>query len=105
MIPGSNSTFYVYIDYFVRTADANLDGGYSEVEQKITNRVKINGSNLEPNKFYKIILHLGLTSVKFEAVVADWQTNASGTYAADGTYSPSGTANEEKIWLPSNVVE
>lgn len=103
LIPGSNSTFYVYIDYVVRTADANLDGGYSEVEQKITNRVEINGSNLESNKFYKIILHLGLTSVKFEAVVADWQTNASGTYAADGTYSPSGTANEEKIWLPSNV--
>ena len=94
---------YDYLDYFVRTADHNLATGFSEVEQVISNKVSL--ASLQPNKFYTIIVHLGMTSVKFEAVVADWQTNAGGTYNENGTYSPSGSAaNESHIWLPSNVV-
>ena len=105
-IPGQTQTIYVTVDYIVRTADANLSTGYSEVEQVITNKVTLPAASLGANKIYKIIMHLGLTSVKFEAVVADWQTNAGGSYDTDGHYSDDGSsANEDHVWLPSNVVE
>ncbi len=101
LIPGGNQTIYISINYVVRTADPKLATGFTEVEQTITNKVSLTG--LQPNKFYKIIMHLGLTSVKFEAKVADWATAAGGTYNTDGSYTTGGTANEESIWLPSNV--
>lgn len=104
-IPGKDQTIYVTVDYIVRTADANLSTGYTEVEQVITNKVTLPVASLAPNKVFNIIMHLGLTSVKFEAHVADWQTKASGSYDSNGTYTPSGDANEQKVWLPSNVVE
>ena len=102
VIPGTGSKMYVTVDYVVRTADPNLATGYTEVKQKITNEVSL--ASLQPNKYYTIIMHLGLTSVKFEAVVADWQTNEGGTYNENGEYTPDGNANEAKVWLPSNVV-
>ena len=101
-ISGQSSDLYVTIDYVVRTADNNLSTGFTEVEQVITNKVTL--SSLAPNKYYKIIMHLGLTSVKFEAKVADWQTASGGTYNENGTYTPGGDANESSVWLPSNVV-
>lgn len=101
-ISGQSSDLYVTIDYVVRTADKNLSAGFTEVEQVITNKVTL--SSLAPNKYYKIIMHLGLTSVKFEAKVADWQTASGGTYDENGTYTPGGDANESSVWLPSNVV-
>jgi len=104
VIPGGPSTLYVTVDYVVRTADPNLATGYTEVEQKITNEVSL--ASLESNKYYTIIMHLGLTSVKFEAVVADWETNDDGTFDENGHYTPGvgSTPNETKVWLPSNVV-
>ena len=106
LIPGGSQDIYITVDYLVRTADPNLEKGYSEVEQVISN--KINLSSLQSNKYYTIIIHLGMTSVKFEAVVADWQTTVNGTYTDDGTFTPGsgGDANpiESHIWLPSNVV-
>ncbi|MBR1485139.1 MAG: hypothetical protein IJ612_05545, partial [Prevotella sp.] len=105
LIPGSEpQTLYVTVDYFVRTADPQLARGYSEVEQIITNRVDV--SNLEANKYYTLLIHLGLTSVKFEAVVADWATNGGDTYDEDGNVLPGTPATEEDqpVWLPSNVV-
>lgn len=106
MIPNGTTpqSLYVTLEYYVRTADTNLAAGYSEVLQKITNKVDL--SSLNPNKYYTIIMHIGLTSVKFEAVVADWATSSDGTYDENGTYTPGGssTPTEEKVWLPSNVV-
>jgi len=106
MIPGGSTaqSLYVTLEYYVRTADKNLVAGYSEVLQKITNKVDL--SSLNPNKYYTIIMHIGLTSVKFEAVVADWATTSDGTYDENGTYTPGSgsTDTEEKVWLPSNVV-
>ena len=102
VIPGGSQTLWVRIKYYVRTLDANLSKKYTEVAQTITNTVDL--SSLQSNKYYKIIIHLGLTSVKFEAVVADWETTSDGTYAEDGTYTPGSTPNEAKVWLPSNVV-
>ena len=104
-IPGADQTIYVTIEYVVRTADANLSTGFTEVTQKITNKVTLPGATLGANKKFDLIMHLGLTSVKFEAIVADWQTNAGGTYnGSTGEYTPDGVANETSVWLPSNVV-
>jgi hypothetical protein len=105
LIPGAaDQKLYITVDYFVRTADKNLANGYTQVEQKITNEVSL--ASLQSNKYYTIIIHLGMTSVKFEAVVADWETANNGTFDEDGHYTPDGgaTPNETKVWLPSNVV-
>jgi len=104
VIPGDQpQTFYVTLDYIVRTADPQLARGYSEVEQIITNSVNV--SNLQANKYYTLVIHIGLTSVKFEAVVADWTMTPDATYAEDGTVTE-GTDNSqtESVWLPANVV-
>ena len=104
LIPGGSQDVYITVDYLVRTADPNLATGFTQIEQVISNKVSL--ASLQSNKFYTIIIHLGMTSVKFEAVVADWETANDGTYNENGTYTPgvSSTANEEHIWLPSNVV-
>ena len=85
VIPGqTGQTLRVSVTYIIKTKDSNLDGGYSTTSQTITNDVSIAFAN---NTRYKLILHLGLTSVRFSANVANW---------TDGT--------ESTIWLPSNVV-
>ena len=88
-IPGGSMDLLVTIAYKVRTYDANLSTTYSEVSQTITNSVNLSSLS-DPNKYYKILIHLGLTSVKFSATVANWAAASGG----DG----------EEIWLPSNVV-
>lgn len=76
------------ITYEIRTYDTNLSGSYSTISQTITNEVTLPA--LSPNKNYKLIIHLGLTSVKFAAVVSAWDNATSG--------------EEQVIYLPSNVV-
>ncbi len=95
-------TLYVTVDYIVRTADTQLKEGYSEVEQIISNEVKLKG--IDPNKYYTLVMHLGLTSVKFEAVVADWAFDSNAEYDENGTATSDGEAEEKSVWLPSNVV-
>ena len=104
LIPGTNQDLYITVDYFVRTADPNLASGYSLVEQVISNKISL--ATLESNKYYTIIMHLGMTSVKFEAVVADWVTNNSDEFDEEGhVVDPATpTENESHIWLPSNVI-
>lgn len=105
LIPGNaTQTLYITIDYLVRTADANLATGYTEVEQVITNKVELPNTVLAYNKVYKIIMHLGLTSVKFEAVVSDWQTKTDSDVDTSGHETGGSSDAEEHIWLPSNVV-
>lgn len=108
LIPGTNSnTLYITVKYRVRTADKNLSTGFSEVTQTITNVVTIGGAapnNLESNKYYNLVMHLGLTSVKFEAVVADWSGD-SDTYNENGGEITPGTGHDNSVWLPSNVVK
>ena len=105
LIPGTNAnnTLYVTVKYVVRTADSKLSTGFSEVTQTITNKVNLDGSILEPNKCYTLVMHLGLTSVKFEAVVADWATG-NNEYDEKGKEETPGTGNPASVWLPSNVV-
>lgn len=102
MIPAATEqTLYVTVDYLVRTADPKLSNGYSQVEQIVTNKVSLAG--LDVNKYYTLVMHLGLTSVKFSAIVADWAETDNATYDEDGTHDGSATSTEE-IWLPSNVI-
>ncbi len=116
LIPGNNTnTLYVTVDYFVRTIDTKLswdgdgstdtrtDNQFTEVEQVITNKVELDGNLLDPNKFYTIVMHLGMTSVKFEAVVADWATSTD-EYTESGGETTPGDETPTSVWLPSNVV-
>ena len=107
LLPSKDQDIYVTIDYIVRTADANLATGYTEVEQVITNKVTLPATVLKSNQVFKLILHIGLTSVKFEAVVSDWQTKGDSDITTDGqeTGGTEANNNEKSIWLPSNVVE
>lgn len=109
LIPSGDDTgndIYITVDYLVRTVDTKLAAGFTQVEQVITNKVSL--ASLRPNKFYTIIMHIGLTSVKFEAVVADWANTVGGTYDENGHYTPGSdtdaTEEREVIWLPSNVI-
>jgi len=95
VIPIAGVPVTVTIVYDVETADPNLAGYLSDgvthgvsVENKITKTVQMSGQNmtLEAGKRYVIGLHLGMTSVKFDADVLEW---------TDAQYQ--GTAN-----LPEN---
>lgn len=78
----------ISVNYDITTYDTQINGNYVKVNQTITNDVTLD--NLTPNKYYKIILHLGLTSVKFTASVENWEDASAGA--------------TEEVWLPSNVV-
>lgn len=90
VIPGASMQLKVVINYDVSTVDENINGGYVRTNQIITNNVTL-PATLVSNKFYTLVIHLGLTSVKFSAEVADWDAEDVGT--------------EKEIWLPSNVVK
>ena len=76
VIPGNaNTDLQVTITYYVITKDDKLSGGYSEVKNVITKKVTI--PTLTNNKAYNLKLILGLTSVKLDAEVADWEIMGS----------------------------
>ena len=64
-----------------------MDGGYSQVEQIITKKITFN-SAVELNKYYKLLIHLGLTSVKFTATVSGWDAATGGTTPDADVYVP-----------------
>lgn len=71
----ANTDLQVTITYDVITKDDKVDGGYSVVENVIKKTVTIN--TLTNNKAYNLRLVLGMTSVKLDAEVADWQVDGS----------------------------
>lgn len=93
-IPGSGQQLKIAVTYIVRTYDSKLDattasggeGTWSKVTQTITNTVTL--PDMQPNHSYTIVMHIGLTSVKFSAEVSEWEGG-----------------DTKEIWLPSNVVE
>jgi len=90
VIPGvTDQKIKVTIRYTVKTYDAKVDGSYVTHTSQITNIVDL--SSLASNKYYSLLMHIGLTSVKFSAEVDGW----------DGAGDDSA---KEEIWLPSNVV-
>ena len=108
-IPGTHPIVTVSITYTVRTFDDKLANHYSEVKQRITKRLYFL-DEIELNRQYNVLLHLGLTSMKFEATVSDWEavnvTPTPGTVPTptDGT-SPVATYEDdlEHVYLPKNV--
>ena len=107
-IPGTMPVVEITITYTVRTYDPNLSTKYTEVKQRIKKNLYIT-KKVELNKQYNILMHLGLTSVKFTASVSDWDTtDATGTTSSpsDGT-SPVTVFEEEMehVYLPINVGE
>ena len=64
-------TVWVEITYYVTTEDTNLDAGFSRVKNVIKKKVEL--PSLANGKSYNLHLLLGLTSVKVEAEVGDWQ--------------------------------
>jgi hypothetical protein len=95
----------ITIVYDVETADATLSGYLSDgktrgstIENAITQEIKLGDGKamtLESGKKYTVRLHLGLTSVKFDAEVTNWvdadeadvdlPINAVSTIAKGGT--------------------
>ncbi len=86
-IPGTYPELTVTVDYLVRTEDTKLAAGYSEVEQIITKKITFNNP-VALNKYYKLLIHLGLTSVKFTATVSGWDAATSGTTPDADVYVP-----------------
>lgn len=93
--PGQTPKVRVVINYIVRTKDVNLAAGYSFVEQTVSKVVTF-GSEVKMNKKYNLIIHLGLTSVKFEATVSDWSNDIN----SDGNVDVN---DQTKVNLPLNV--
>lgn len=102
-IPGTQTELYVTCDYYVRTKDANLQKGYSEVRQKIRKKITFT-TPLELNKQYSLLMHIGLTGVKFTASVANWDLNTT-----DPNYDVDGVGGDdihvEDVYVPINVSE
>lgn len=81
----------VTIEYVVRTQDSNLNKGYSETVNKISKTIDLGSAAVQPNKLYSLTIILGLTSVKFNATVQDWEVPTGA-----------GSASTE-VTLPANV--
>ena len=77
-IPGTYPELTITIDYIVRTHDTNLATECSMVEQKVTKKLTFE-KPVELNKQYNIVMHLGLTGVKFTATVSDWDVDGDDT--------------------------
>lgn len=102
-IPGTWPELTATVTYTVRTLDENLAYNYSEVTQKITKKVTFKDAVLL-NKQYSLLMHLGLTSVKFTATVDDWD-NTISTTETGGTYTGVDEEAIEHIYIPRNVGE
>ena len=98
VIPTPGVPVSVTIVYDVETEDSRLAGYLSDgvthgssVENKITKNITTTQGNmiLSAGKKYVVKLHLGLTSVKFDAEVANWDNT---TYEGSG-YLPENTTS------------
>lgn len=71
-LASGDNTITITVNYDVTTTDANLNGGKSVVNNELTSSGDI---TIEGGKKYKLILVLGLTSVKLDVEVTDWPTD------------------------------
>lgn len=108
-IPGTRPIIEFTITYTVRTYDPNLNGVFTEVKQKIKKNLYILNP-VELNKQYNILMHLGLTSVKFDATVSNWDvTDLNQGVDSEGNPNPISvetfTEDVDHVYLPINVGE
>ena len=119
VIPTSGVPVKVTIVYDIETADPSLPSYLSDgvtrgisVENTITKTVQLNGGGnltLESGKKYVIGLHLGLTSVKFDATVADWDNTSYANTDLPVNTSSIGTvtlsASTATVWRNETVTK
>ena len=74
IIPQNVTGMKVCVTYTVTTTDTNLTGGKSVIENVITS-APFNFEFAKGNA-YMFNLHLGMTSVKFDASVSNWNTDS-----------------------------
>lgn len=105
-IPGTYPQLTITVQYIVRTKDEKLATGYSVVPQIIKKQITFT-KPVELNKQYSLLMHLGLTSVKFDAFVSDWQvdgdTNGDGKITNGTGGTPNETVEKTEVDLPINV--
>lgn len=70
MLVPQNVGINIEVEYSVITQDANLATGFSCVDNKI--KSSDFNFNFKGGEAYSFVLHLGLTSVKLEAEVSEW---------------------------------
>ena len=101
-IPNTYPELTFTIRYTVRTKDdAHLANYYSEVSQVICKKLTFQ-EVVQLNKQYSILMHLGLTGVKFTAEVSNWELDDdSKNFDSDND----GTVDIEvkNVYLPINV--
>ena len=96
-IPGTHPVITITVDYIVRSYDAKLADNYTEVRQRITRRLYIL-EQIELNKQYNILIHLGLTTMKFTATVDEWEvTNVVPTDTTDPDTGQTITTFDEEV--------
>lgn len=69
----TNNNSTITVKYKVKTIDTKLSLGYSEITNEKTVTVP-NNIKFEQGKNYKFILKIGLTTVRLDADVSDWDT-------------------------------
>ena len=108
-IPGTYPELTITVDYIVRTHDTKLantapggteQGQWTKVRQKITKKVTFKEA-VELNKQYSLLMHLGLTGVKFTASVSDWEL--AGDTNNNGTIDTGENLEVEDVFVPINV--
>ena len=72
---GDPKTLTVKVTYYVTTRDANLDGGISCVKNVIQKDITFD--EFLNGKIYNLNVVLGLTTVKLEATVENWDTETT----------------------------
>ena len=107
-IPGTYPELTITINYTVRSNDSKLaegagkdgEGTWTYVKQVITKKVRF-ANPVELNKQYSLLMHLGLTSVKFTAEVSNWEVD--GDTNNNGTIDGSEELIVTDVNLPINV--
>ena len=110
LFPDDKPIFEVSVTYVVRQYDENLNKAHTYVRNTITKEVEF-PVTLAMNTHYTLIMHLGLTSVHFTAVVAPWSeyTPEGGNTGDDDdddddNDDPDYDTKGVEIYLPSNDV-
>jgi len=100
---GKDHVFRITIDYIVRTKNASLHKGYTEVEQSFYKDLTLKSVSL--NAKYNLLIHLGLTSVKFDATVSDWTNTVAGSTQSGAAQPVDGDQTKDPmvIYMPANV--
>ncbi len=100
---GKDHVFRITIDYIVRSKNESLHKGYTEVEQSFYKDLTLKSVSL--NAKYNLLIHLGLTSVKFDASVSDWTNTVAGSTQSGEAQPVDGAQTKDPmvIYMPENV--